>query len=388
MGMIYKRGKTYWIKYYKNGKPYRESTKSHKEADAKRLLKRREGEISEGKIPGIYFDRIKFDELASDFLLDYRINQKKSFVRAKRSIKNLTEFFGGFKGTQITSPMIQRYIEERLKGQCRRCKKTFEDSLVCPFCGGKEVKKGAANATINRELSALKRALNLGARQTPPKVDRVPYIPMLKERNVRQGFFEHDEYLALMDFLPEYLRPIVAFAYKSGWRLGEILSLTWERVDLKNGIVRKEPGETKNDEGRTFYLDTELKKIFKGLFKARRLDRLEVFLRDGEPIRGFRKAWLTACKDANLKGMVFHDLRRTAVRNMVRAGVPEGVAMKISGHKTRSVFERYNIVSDRDLKLATERQEAYFHKQEQDPTGTVLGTIVDFNEKRVNRNVG
>jgi len=76
MGSIYKRGNTYWLKYYRNGKPYYESTKSSKETDAKRLLKRREGEISEGKLPGVYFDRVRFDELAEGFLTDYRINKK------------------------------------------------------------------------------------------------------------------------------------------------------------------------------------------------------------------------------------------------------------------------------------------------------------------------
>jgi len=67
MGTIYKRGNTCWLKYYRNGKPYYESTKSNKETDAKKLLKKREGEISEGKLPGVYFDRVRFDELASDF---------------------------------------------------------------------------------------------------------------------------------------------------------------------------------------------------------------------------------------------------------------------------------------------------------------------------------
>jgi len=92
MGHIYKRGKIYWIKYSRNGKPYYESTKSKKRADAKRLLKKREGEISEGKIPGVYFDKIKFDELAEDYIADYRLNQKKTLVRAGRSIGHLKRF--------------------------------------------------------------------------------------------------------------------------------------------------------------------------------------------------------------------------------------------------------------------------------------------------------
>ena len=81
MRSIYKRGQTYWLKYYRNGKPYYESSKSSKETEAKKLLKKREGEISDGKLPGIYFDRVRFDELAEDLLRDYKINQKKSLVR-------------------------------------------------------------------------------------------------------------------------------------------------------------------------------------------------------------------------------------------------------------------------------------------------------------------
>ncbi len=126
-------------------------------------------------------------------------------------------------------------------------------------------------------------------------------------------------------------------------------------MDLKNGIVRLDAGESKNDKARTVYLDDDLRDMFKVLLKNSRLDIPFVFIRNGKPIRGFRKAWLKACKDANVEGKLFRDLRRTAVRNMERVGIPERVAMMISGHKTRSVFERYNIVSDDDLIQATLR---------------------------------
>ena len=370
MGSIYRRkwkdkdgnikeGKILWIKYYdRSGKPIRESTGSTKDADAKRLLKRREGEISSGKLPGIYFDRVKFDELAEDFLTDYRINNRKSLRRAEASVCHLYECFGGMRVPEITTPKINAYIQTRIS-------------------------EGAENATINRELAALKRMLNLGAKQTPPKVDRTPFIQMLKENNVRKGFFEHGEFLALRDALPEHLKGIVTFAYKVGWRHEEICTLTWARVDLKQGIVRLEPGESKNDEGRTVYLDKELKEVF-GLQWNRRKKLVTalpyVFLNEKGTARVKRsdKAWKTACRKAGTGKRYFHDFRRTAVRNMVRAGTPERVAMMISGHKSRSIFERYNIVNDADLILAAQRQEAYLQTQ----TGTVLGTIADFPKKK------
>jgi integrase len=265
----------------------------------------------------------------------------------------------GYRVPDITSPKIEEYIETRLK-------------------------EGAANATINRELSALKRMLNIRARQTPPKVDRVPYIPMLRENNTLKGFFEHSEFVALRDKLPYYLKGFVTFAYKTGWRMSEISDFTWNQVDRDNGIVRLEPVETKNDEARTVYLDEELQEIFHNQWENRKNFLPYVFLNENnsDKIKNFRKTWIAACKDAKIGNRLFHDFRPTAVRNMVRAGIPENVAMKISGHKTRSVFDRYNIVNDADLQLAAQKQAVYLQTQ----VGTISSTVHDFNEKRVNQN--
>ena len=134
MGSIYKRGQTYWIKYYPNGKPYRESTQSKKEADAKRLLKKREGEISQGKLPGIYFDKVRFDELAEEFLFDYRINKKKSLKRAENSVGHLKKTFEGMRIVDITTPRIRGYIEDRMKWTCNECEEKFDPQDKCPSC--------------------------------------------------------------------------------------------------------------------------------------------------------------------------------------------------------------------------------------------------------------
>jgi len=338
VGSVYRRGQIYWIKYYKNGKPYQESSRSDKLQVAKRLLKNREGEIAQGKVPGICFDRVRFDEIAEDYLTDYRINRRKTLDKAERCVRHLTEEFRGMRVTDITTPVITQYIEKRMK-------------------------KGKSSATINRELAALKRMFNLAARSTPPRVGQVPFIPMLKENNVRKGFFEHDTFLKLRDALPTHLRPVVVFAYHSGWRRSEILNLRWDHVDLREGVVRLEPGETKNSEARTLYLEPILWDMMRDLHRRRKPGSPVVFHHRGQKIGDFRESWAKATKEAGADGMLFHDLRRTAVRNMVRAGIPERVAMTISGHKTRAVFDRYNIVSQEDLKDAARKSHSYREKQ-------------------------
>ncbi len=247
--------------------------------------------------------------------------------------------------------------------------------------------RGYSNASINRELAALKRMFHLAARETPPKVSMIPYIPMLKESNVRKGFFEDHEFYALRDALPPYLKPVVTFAFHTGWRKGEILGLTWEKVDLKRGIVRLDPGETKNEEGRVIYLDDELMEELNSLQKDRPPGCPHVFHQDGKPIRDFRGPWGEAClkaglwktekneegKEVKIPTKIFHDFRRTAVRNMLRSGIREKVAMMISGHKTRSVFDRYHIVSDEDLKEAAQKQQAYHESKNEKARGVERG---------------
>ncbi|MDP2646434.1 MAG: site-specific integrase, partial [Desulfobacterales bacterium] len=194
---------------------------------------------------------------------------------------------------------------------------------------------------------------------------------------------EHDEFINFRDALPCYLKPPTSFGYKFGWRFQEIANLTWQQVDRLNWRVRIDVGKTKDKGGRLVYLDSELREIFKQLWETRKSSKVllpYVFLnkRGNDKIKEFRFAWNKAFKESKVPRKLFHDLRRTAVRNMVRAGILEKVAMTISGHKTRSVFERYNIVDERDLRLAAQRQDEYF----QNFTGTITGTIVDFAKKK------
>jgi integrase len=175
--------------------------------------------------------------------------------------------------------------------------------------------------------------------------------------------------LAVLAQLPEALRPVIEFAYITGWRIpSEVLTLQWRQVDLKAGEIRLDPETTKNRDGRVFPMTDELKALLEArLLEHQRLRlagqivpwvffRMTATRRGGpkEPrqIRTFTKAWAAACRRAGYPGRIPHDLRRTAVRNMNRRGVSERVAMQLAGHKTRSVFDRYNIVSSGDLRSA------------------------------------
>jgi integrase len=289
------------------------------------------------------------ETLLDDLLRDYRINGQSIDWATMVVDVHLRPAFGRIPILKFSTTHVHSYIAARKA-------------------------EGRKNATINRELALLRRAFNLGAEHDPPKVRTVPRIRMLEENNVRQGFFEHAEYMALLKALPGELRPVLTFAYYTGCRKGEILSLRWSQVDLLEQVVRLEAGTTKNDEPRLIPLAPDLLAVLK-MQSTERNERYPncpwVFFRDGERILDFRGSWEEACKtaklwdaDAKKPTKLFHDLRRTGVRNLVRAGVPEAVAMRISGHKTRSVFDRYNIVSQSDLKRAAEQLGRYISERE------------------------
>jgi adhesin HecA-like repeat protein len=351
MGMIYKRGNIWWVKYYANGRAHRETSRSMSEKEARQLLRLREGDVARG-VPHVpRTTRVRFEELADDVIRDYRVNGKRSIEDAERRInKHLKPFFGTYRAAAVTTADVQRFTEQRQAA-------------------------GASNGEINRELSLLRRAFNLGARAR--KVLHPPYVPLLKENNVRTGFFEREQFEAVRSHLPDDLRPLVHFAYITGWRVpSEVLKLQWRHVDFEAGSVRLDAGTTKNGEGRVFPLTHELRALLEAQReRTRHVEREQgvicpwVFHRSGRPVLDFRNAWVRACEAAGCPGRIRHDFRRTAVRNLVRAAIPERVAMTMTGHKTRSVFERYNIVSPGDLRDAAQRLD--------NAAGTIAGTATE-----------
>jgi integrase len=339
LGRTFLRGSTWWISYYHRGKEYRESSGSNKESEATKLLKKRLGEIGRGRLLGPTEERVTFEQLKTDLIRDYETNAKRSIQSVKLSIRHLDEFFNLDRALDITTDQIRKYISQR------------------------QTEK-ASNASINRELSALKRMFSLAVQAG--KLSSKPYIPMLEENNARQGFLDHSSFVKLREKLPEYLKDPVTFLYLSGWRVSEMRALEWRDVDEAGKLVRLRPEISKNKDGRVLSLRAELLELFERAREKRRPDCRFVFHDDGRPIGEFKKSWKTACNEAKLKGLIVHDLRRTAVRNYVRAGVPERVAMSLSGHKTRSIFDRYNIVSEADLVQASDKLQAHLKRQ---PTG-------------------
>ena len=339
MGCIYQRGRVYWIKYSREGRAYFESSGSTKHGDAKRLLRLREGAIERGVVVTPRIGRMRFEEAAGDLLTEYQANKRKSYANVERRIRlGLEPFFRGRRMTHISTADVNRYITARQEA-------------------------GAANASINRDLAALKRMYSLAI--MAGKLLHRPHIPMLQEDNVRQGFFEREPFEDVRGHLQEHLRGLVTLAYYSGWRVqSEILPLQWPQIDRQVGTIRLEPGTTKNKGGRTIaYLEIdELREMIEAQWQ-RHLDLRRagticpwVFEhKDGQRIKTFRRSWLTACRRAGVAGRVPHDFRRTAVRNLERAGVPRKVAMAMVGHKTESVYRRYDIVTDSDLHAAAAR---------------------------------
>ncbi len=354
---------SYWIAYYVGGREIRESCHSDRKADAIALLDRRRSEVGVGTL--VPMRRVKVASLLDALLADYRDSQK-SLDWAEVVDGHLRPFFGYLEADRVGTPALSAYIAKRREN-------------------------GVGNSTINRELKMLSRAFSIARNERPPKTVNPLPIPRLKEPPARAGFFEDNEFRALRSELPEEVRPVITFGFYTGCRKGEILGLQWHQVDLERGIVRFDPGVTKNDEPREIPLIGELWEMLH-MLKARRdrhyPDSPWVFSRHGERIRTFKNAWEAAAvraakrcpslwdQDRKKARRLFHDLRRTGVRNLVRAGVPERVAMAISGHKTRAVFDRYNIVSQRDLRDAAAKLEHYFESQ----SGTKRGTNAEIAE--------
>ena len=254
MGTIYQRGKVWWIGWKdRDGSRRYESSRSERKRDAEDLLRRREGRVAEGRTPGVRYEKIRLGELGEDLMTDYRFNGKRSLDRAELSLKHLLAFFGeNMLALNVNGALIQEYVLYRTNTPSK--------------LGGT-----IRNGTVNRELAALRRMFNLAVKNGKLTKSHVPPITMLKERNIREGFFQHSDFLALRQALPPYLRPLVTAAYFTGMRKTELLSLTWEQVDLDRGELVLRAKETKNERPRRVPFCGELRTVLEE--QKRRLDQ-------------------------------------------------------------------------------------------------------------------
>jgi integrase len=355
MASLYRRGKMWWSKSYEHGRMVRRSLGTRDKREARHRMTQRDHTAVPIPSRPTAIPSITWDQAATDLLSYYQAYETRDPHEAAGKVRTLTRYFSGVKLVDIDAALILRYVAHRQR-------------------------QGRAANTINVELATLRRALRLA--QEYGKVGTVPKIRMLRPAPPRSGFFERDEFEAVCQYLPIDLQIVARIAHTYGWRVNsEVLPLTWAQVDLQAGTLRLAPGRTKNGDGRMVYLTDELKVAL-----ADQLARVQALEREmgqaipyvfpvthgpykGGPRRDIRKVWRRACRDAGLPGKLKHDLRRTAARNMINLGVPERVAMAVLGHKTRSMLDRYHIVSPGDLQDVARKLS--------DNTGHNLGTAAD-----------
>lgn len=344
-GSIYRRGGAWWIQYRCSGRRVREPGGYHgggarTKTEALEKLRDRLAEIRSGSYIGPAAEALTVADLLDNYLRDIETRGKRSVAAIRsRAECHLNPYFDGVAAVAVTSDRLRQFITDRTAA-------------------------GLSPASVNRCLQDLRAAFRLAIREN--RLLRAPHVPLLREDNVRRGFFSLAEHEAIREHLPEPHGDVADFAYLTGWRRGEIESLTWEQVDLEAGTVSL--WTSKNGEARTFPLrDPEGRLTSLGELLARRwaarvfgpegapgLSRF-VFHVNGRRVWSSSATWREAAKAAGLPGRLFHDYRRSAVRDMIRAGVSQTVAMSVTGHKTVAVFARYNITSDDDKRVAVER---------------------------------
>ena len=360
----------WWYQIWINGKRQRSSTGCRTKREADAFVRRKLAEYSVG-LSSPESQKVTVEELVEDLLLRNKNNGNKTVADDESRWKNhLKPFFGHLRATQVSSDLIDRYINKRKSDQTRS-------------------KTAPENGTINRELALVKSAFNHGTEQTPPKVRFVPHFNMLEENNVRGGFLQDEQYLRLSrECAVEgvWLAGIFETAFAYGWREDELLALRVGQLDLLGKII--DLGETKNGDQRMIHMTEHIFQCLVRCVAGKKPDDFVFTRDDGRRVKDFRQAWWNACiraglgrfecrdcdsnvsegrrcstrqskKKAKYIGLKFHDLRRTGIRNMSRKGIPEKVGMLISGHRTDSVYRRYNIVDMEVLKTATAKIEEH-----------------------------
>ena len=302
------------------------------EQDAWRALRQQRKTILSDRYRGPQAERLTVKEVVEDYRRHLALRNASGLRGNQAKFDRVETDLGDVRVAELKTPTIERWTASLLE-------------------------KGYAPGTVDTTLGCLRSALNYARKSD--RLASAPYIPMLHPDNARRVFFEREEVARLIALLPAPLDAAVRFASLTGWRHEEVLGLSWAWIDRAGGVITLP--RSKNGSGRTVPLVGELAALIDTLWESRKHGPLceWVFHRKGKPVRWIAGPWKLACAQAGIPGKVFHDLRRTAVRDMVRAGVSETVAMTISGHRSRSIFDRYNITSERDREQALLRTDAY-----------------------------
>jgi site-specific recombinase XerD len=373
MGRIFKRSGSayYWLAYCVRGKEIRESSGETDPRKAEKKLRARLDEVGADRLGVARFvgpkaERVLIGELLELLEADYRIRRVKAWASFQSHVKPVRAHFGLRRAVEVELEDIDRYIDARRA-------------------------EGKADATINRETQLLGQAFRLGVRTK--RITSATEIRHLRENNARQVFIDNGDFEAIVNGLPQYLQDFMRLKRLIAWRKGELTTLPWTQVDRSSqGLWLR---DSKNGRPRLLVLPDPAWTIIERRWAARQYMRPDgttaisqyVFHHNGLPIGDCRKAWATACRTAGLRagrkeGLVPHDLRRTGVRNMRRAGVTETVAMAISGHRTRAVFDRYNITSEDDLRDAVAKTADYLKAQAADRRVSPRAEVLDGRASR------
>jgi integrase len=347
---LYRRGRTWWFTFTFQGQRIQRSTRTTNRQSAAKIESKLRVELAEKEV-GIKHQRhVTFEDLMVLVRDDWKANRRRSTASSESGIKHLAAYFARKLARHISASDIKGYVRERQR-------------------------QGAGPASCNREVALLRRAFNLAMESE--LLDSAPRVKLLKENPARKGFFDEETFTKVLGFLPRHIKPVCEFAYYTGWRKGEVTKLRWDQVFLKDRSIRLWSGETKNNEARFLPLEGEVLRVIRD--QRQTVGCAYVFNRGGKPIGDFQDSWNSACRKAGCEGALFHDFRRTAARNLRRAGLSESQAMKITGHKTASIFRRYEIIEEQDVREAIASKGAFQSKADQ--ATTVLATQAS-NAKR------
>jgi integrase len=324
--------KVYWFDYSVRGQRFRESSGTTVQKKALELLHQRMGGRRTGRLLGNP-DDVTLHDLRGLVEKQYEIDGLRTKKRVTQHWHHIEQFFRAeTRVMDVTESRLDDYAQARLAA-------------------------GASRQTVNHELSALRRGFNLAVEKKRLARGATPTFNLPEVQNQREGFFEDGDFVAVLLALPGWAQPVVRFLRFTGWRVMEALTLTWDRVDWEGAVLRLTAHQTKGKRARLFPFGQapEVQALLDAQWEAR--EGPFVFHQDGQPLSydTLQHRFQATCKRVGVD-RILHDLRRTAAREFRRTGVSEGEIMTLCGWKTRSMFDRYNIIDEDDLAAAVAKR--------------------------------